>query len=368
MMITETGFKFSEHLVSESQLMQNSMTALTCHWAKCCVVLLTLVYLTGCGSRHEGPRAAVEPSEISIETNPTEAPEKLDFRIRNIGTKAFNVTHVTASCGCTSANVQPRSILPGMEAKLTATVSSINSGATRIAVEVITDIPDQPTLTVFIQNKGTGKVPYFASKPSLITFGTNTKKGDTKAFEVITRELATDNPWVNNAHLEFDGIEIRGGFVNDLPVGNNIVERRYEYQALVTQDLKIGEFRSHVVIAGDSNKARQEIRIPLQGSVSSPVQVSPGSLFGNFSKFEEIPVYTITFQNTQKSKEFKIEALASASSRFDIQKTLETNEIATFKIRVINKFVSEIVDELVFRTNMTEMPEIRLPVRLKLRE
>ena len=368
MMSTESGSNFSEHMFSGDHPMRNSINILTCPWAKSGLLLLMVISLSGCGSRPEGPRAAVEPSEISIETSSTEEPVKLEFRIRNIGAKAFNVTHVTASCGCTSADVQTRLILPGKDGVLSAAVSSINSGTTRIAVEVITDIPDQPTLTVFIHNKGTGKVPYFASKPSLITFGTNAKKGDIMPFEVITRETATDKPWINEAHLEFDGIEIQGGYANESPVGNNIVERGYEYQARVSRDLNIGEFRSHVVITGHSDKSHQEIRIPIQGTVLAPVQISPGALFGNFSNFEEIPVYTITFQNTQKTNGFKIEPPALNASRFAIEKLNESNELSTFRLRIVKAFGKELIDELVFQTGMIEMPEIRLPVRLLVRD
>ena len=336
-------------------------------WDKC-LLLLSVVLCFGCSTQNEGPRARIEPSEVTIETSSSDDAGKIEFRISNIGTKAFNVLHFSASCGCTSTDIHPKHILPGKEAILTATVRPMNSGSLRVAVETITDIPDQKMLTEFINIKGKGKVPYIVSNSSLISFGTNVKQNDIKSFFVKTREMASDSPWIDAQLREVDGIEIRGSLATETPVGNHVVERHYEYQARMARALLAGEFRSHVVITGHSDKSHQEIRIPIQGTVLAPVQISPGALFGNFSNFEEIPVYTITFQNTQKTNGFKIEPPALNASRFAIEKLNESNELSTFRLRIVKAFGNELIDELVFQTGMIEMPEIRLPVRLLVRD
>ena len=127
-------------------------------WDKC-LLLLSVVLCFGCSTQNEGPRARIEPSEVTIETSSSDDAGKIEFRISNIGTKAFNVLHFSASCGCTSTDIHPKHILPGKEAILTATVRPMNSGSLRVAVETITDIPDQKMLTAFINIKGKGKVP-----------------------------------------------------------------------------------------------------------------------------------------------------------------------------------------------------------------
>jgi len=333
------------------------------------IVFLLLFYcIAGCSSKSDRPQAIVDPGEVTIETSSSDETKVIEFRIRNNGAKSFNVRQINVSCGCTSADIHPKTIEPGSEAILVATVSPINTGSRRVEVEIGTDIPDQPSLKAFINTQGKGKVPYISSNSDLITYGTDAKRGDIETFYVETQESASEKPWLNIPVFEFDGIEVGGGLANETPAGNGVVSRRYEYQARIAKALEYGEFRSHVVVTGHSDKARQEIRIPLQGVVPSPVQASPGSVFGSFSKFEDIPQYMISFRNSLGSETMKIEPLNADPMRYSIEKISDSTSLATFRLRFPEKFGKELTDELVFRTGVAEMPEIRFPVRLRIRD
>jgi len=334
------------------------------------MVFLSILWgcFSGCRDQVAGPRAIVEPAEVTIETSSSDPDKRIEFRIRNIGSETFTLPHVSASCGCTSAEVQPKIVKPGSEAVLIATVSSINTGTRRVAVESVTDIPDQPSLSVFINTQGKGKVPYISSNSDLITFGTDAKLGDIENFYVESQEAASEQPWLNMPVLELAGIEVGGGLAKETSVGNGVVSRRYEYQARIAKALEIGEFRGHVVVTGHSDKARQEIRIPLQGLVPAPVIASPGAVFGTFSKFEDIPQYMISFRNVLGAKTMDIEPLATDPLRYSIEKVSDSTSLVKFRLRFPEKFGKELIDELVFRTGVAEMPEIRLPVRLRIRD
>jgi hypothetical protein len=76
----------------------------------------------------------------------------------------------------------------------------------------------------------------------------------------------------------------------------------------------------------------------------------------------------ISFRNVLGAKTMDIEPLAADPLRYSIEKISDSTSLATFRLRFTENFGKELTDELVFRTGMAEMPEIRLPVRLRIRD
>lgn len=63
-----------------------------------------------------------------------------------------------------------------------------------------------------------------------------------------------------------------------------------------------------------------------------------------------------------------IEPLGVDPERYSIEKVSDSTSLVKFRLRFPENFGKELIDELVFRTGVAEMPEIRLPVRLRIRD
>lgn len=333
---------------------------------------IALTLLAGCDASNSSAsnrkRVVVEPAEVTIEMNGANQVETTRFRIRNMGVEAFSIKNVTASCGCTSAEVDSKLIAPGKEATLTARIKPINVGSNTIRIESTTDLVEQPVLSMIVSVKGNGKVPYVASVPTSLNFGDISGNHATVPFFVETRESATSKPGLMLPRSNTTDISLEGGWISDQSVGNGIVVRRYEYVAAWRKSKSTGHFRDEIVLRFANPESDLETRVPVNGSVLHAVQVSPGAIFGSFSKFEEVPAYSITFRNISKPDGLEIEPMNSDAKRFAIEKIGDAKDAVTFRIRVTEPFGKELDTVLAFRTNAEEMPEIKLPVRLKIRE
>ncbi len=329
-----------------------------------------LMTVTGCtGNVDNEIHAVVEPSELSISTNSMSEPVIARFTIRNTGRNPFTIKKLATSCGCTKATFDTDRVLPGKSSEITATITPINVGTNRIQIEALTDIDHQQSISMSVNLTGTGAVPYVANSSNIVAFGNATRAGASTAFFYQTKERKGTNPWLHTPRAESDGIMIHGGMKSEKDMGSQIVAREYEYEATLSKSHKDGEFSSKLIFPEDmSPKMPDRDIIRIHGFVVPAIQVTPSAIFGTFPNFEKVPEYVITFRNSHDSNIMDIEPLGVDPKRYSIEKISDSTSLATFRLRFPEKFGKELTDELVFRTDVAEMPEIRLPVRLRIRD
>jgi hypothetical protein len=337
------------------------------------IALSIIVSATGCGTAENlsgtGPQAKVDAHEVTIKTSAENEIELVKFAIRNSGSAPFEIKNVSASCGCSSTSVEPRKVLPGREAILTAKITPINVGSNQIVIEAFTDIPDQPILTMRVYLLGTGKVPYIANSSDVIAFGNLARYGDTVPFFFETRESIGSVPWLHTPFASIPGISIRGGLNKERSMDSRVVYRRYEFLATLDDIRSTGEFRGELRLPDNMHpKPFLHNIILIHGSLIPKYQISPGAVFGTFSKFEDIPAYTISFRKTDNPDRLRIDPSNVDAKRYFIERISEENGTASFRLRIAEPFGKALDDELVFRTGTDEMPEIRLPVRIRIRD
>jgi len=152
-------------------------------------------------------------------------------------------------------------------------------------------------------------------------------------------------------------------------MGSQIVAREYEYVATLSKSHKDGEFTCKLVFPEDmAPKMPDRDVIKIHGFVVPAIQVTPSAIFGTFPNFEKLPEYVISFRKLQDPNIMNIEPLGVDPERYSIEKVSDSTSLVKFRLRFPENFGKELIDELVFRTGVAEMPEIRLPVRLRIRD
>jgi len=309
-------------------------------------------------------QAIVEPSEATLRTDGGNSEETVRFRIRNVGQKPFSILNVSASCGCTKTELDSNRIDPGKEAILTARIKSLKVGSNSILIEIATDLPDLPKLTISINVVGVGKVPFVASIPESVRFSNISEPMTKVPFFVETRESAKSRPSLLEPQTNRNDLTITGGFVSERSLGEDVLIRRYEFDVIFRKTEGSKDFRDEIILGFANNEENKQTRVPISGSISPAVKAIPGAIFGSFSKFVDIPVYIITFRAGNKSQMLDITPVNN-NTAFTIKKLADESR---FQVQIAKPFNKVLDTDIIFRTNTPNAPEIRIPVRIKLSE
>lgn len=86
------------------------------------LLLLVLVVASGCAAAGAQPgRVELSAGAYDFGAIPNSAPVSHTFQLRNVGQGALEITGVSTSCGCTTAEVGDRRLAPGGATTLTVT-------------------------------------------------------------------------------------------------------------------------------------------------------------------------------------------------------------------------------------------------------
>jgi Protein of unknown function (DUF1573) len=119
-------------------------------------ILLILALTAGCTSAANSPgRIDLSTAEFDFGDVPTIRPVSHTFQVRNVGQGALEITGVSTSCGCTTAEVGSRRLAPGGVTDLTVTFDpQAHGGAAGYfmrQVYVRSNDPDTPEATLTIR-------------------------------------------------------------------------------------------------------------------------------------------------------------------------------------------------------------------------
>ena len=114
--------------------------------------LLVLTLAAGCAD--QPGQVELSATEFDFGTIPNDEPVSQVFEVRNVGRGKLEITGVSTSCGCTSAEVSKRQLGPGESAALAVTSDPLaHEGATGRFMRVVyvrsndADVPEA-TLTI----------------------------------------------------------------------------------------------------------------------------------------------------------------------------------------------------------------------------
>lgn len=125
-------------------------------FAPAILLMLVLAVATGCTVAAQSPgKIELSATEFDFGTIPNTESVSQVFQVRNLGGEKLEITGVSTSCGCTTAETGSRSLSPGEVTDLTVTYDpQTHDGAAGEFMRVVyvrSDDPDTPEATLTIR-------------------------------------------------------------------------------------------------------------------------------------------------------------------------------------------------------------------------
>jgi hypothetical protein len=120
------------------------------------VVALIAAVVVGYAARPQASgRIELSATEFDLGTIPNSGPVSRTFQVRNTGDGPLEIGGVSTSCGCTTAEIASREIMPGEATDLTVTYDPLtHDGATGEFMRIVyvrSNDPDTPEATLAIR-------------------------------------------------------------------------------------------------------------------------------------------------------------------------------------------------------------------------
>ena len=102
-------------------------------------LLVTSSAASGCAPDQPSPgQIVLSTTEFDFGTIPSTGPVSQVFQVHNVGGEELEITAVSTSCACTTAEVDSRHLAPGADADLTVTYDpQVHGGATGEFLRVV---------------------------------------------------------------------------------------------------------------------------------------------------------------------------------------------------------------------------------------
>lgn len=125
-------------------------------FAPAILLMLVLAVATGCTVAAQSPgKIELSATEFDFGTIPNTESVSQVFQVRNLGGERLEITGVSTSCGCTTAETGSRSLSPGEVTDLTVTYDpQAHDGATGEFMRMVyvrSDDPGTPEATLTIR-------------------------------------------------------------------------------------------------------------------------------------------------------------------------------------------------------------------------
>lgn len=319
--------------------------------------------VTGKGS------ALFEPTSANIVTSLDRPREQVSFDIRNVGDKAFEIRKIWGSPGIEIVSYEPNSVPPGKKAVVKLEIRPGEAYSHHPQLNISTDIPDQLGLTYPITLSGPALLPNISHVSPSIAFGQVRGTGAECNFTVYTNELFESKPWLDSIGCTLDGVTIQSSLANSRLHSDQItVSRIYHCVARIDQPMPPGEHAGRLQWPVLGNSDKRAANYPVTVTVLPAIEARPASIFGDFSKFTDIPAFEIELKNRSGMNGAKFEPIVPVAKGISVEKISQSMESAKFRIRLTEPFGKRMRSEIAFRTAIEEQPEIRIPVRLEIQE
>lgn len=119
------------------------------------LLILTLAVTAGCTTAKQPSKIELSADEFDFGTIPNTGPVSQAIQVHNAGGSKLEVTGISTSCGCTTAEIDKRSISPGERADLNVTYDPLaHDGATGEFVRLVyvrSNDPDTPEASLTIR-------------------------------------------------------------------------------------------------------------------------------------------------------------------------------------------------------------------------
>lgn len=148
---------------------------------------------------------------------------------------------------------------------------------------------------------GSGSVPSVASASDAVAFGVVTDGHLQETLVVETREAEGASPWLARPQLAEVGGQIRGGVVEEWPIGAGVLFRRYRFTVDLLEVPAPGDLRGRITFPGTDEQGPATLQIAVHGTVRPPVYAVPGRLYASCRGGDRLPPLRFLLMTTDPS-------------------------------------------------------------------
>ncbi len=287
------------------------------------------------------------------------------FRVFNRGRENLVLSEVLTTCGCTVASISPKVVPPGQAAVVKVEGRPLGAGEKKVEVRIATNIPDNPYVLFSLTMVGSTPVPYVAASSRTLNFGTVGPDLTSDGFWIETRERKSTPPWILDAISSLKFMKIHGGLTDEGELGNGILYRRYEYTASLAEIPKVGgAFEGEVIIRDRSQQRIPVFSLPVHGRVRPAVSVTPSAIYANYRPGTDVPRPSIVISSHRDDIDLRVK-VKSQSPLLVVRCKSQEDQRVIFEVSPTRGSRDLIDTTLIFSTNHSEAPEVRLPVSFR---
>ncbi len=281
--------------------------------------------------------------------------EKVDhsFTVINVGTAELKITDVKTTCGCTVAELKKKQLAPGEETSIDVTLNlKGKQGPQQKQITVMSNDPATPAYKLTLKGEA---VPAVLVEPALANFG---RVLDAQpAPQVVTIKA-------NQEGLSFNvtGVQLaEKEFTQELKTIT--AGKEYAIEVSLAEGLPAGVYSGVMSVTTDSPK-RPSIPIRVNAQVIGDIDVAPTQL--TVQAVADPARTTTQYMRVAPGRidEFEVTEVIAPLDSIDIE--LIPRGQNNYNIKVANIPGTDEIDgkEVIIKTNLESMPEIRVPFRV----
>jgi hypothetical protein len=314
------------------------------------------------------PRAVVDAASRRIVAAPGEKELVATYRVTNRGGRDLVFGEVKTSCGCSVASIEPNRLKPGESGVVTVKGSPLNAGENAVEIRISTNAEPDPELVLQLTMIGSAKVPYVAFHSGSVRYGVVRSADLREPIRVETRENQSARPWIKSVTCNLPGVEVKGGMQEELPLGQDVVFRRYEYQAELKRVPEPGEIRGEITFLAQEREATPVLTLPVGGTVRAAVFAAPSALYASFNPKAESPKLQLSIVADDEAFPLNCQPEVDGIKELRVRQISSQAGRVTFEVSPGEGFAGGLSTKLKFKTNHPNSPTIVVPTMLSASE
>lgn len=279
-----------------------------------------------------------------------------EFVVKNAGDEPLELTEVKTTCGCTVAELQTHLLEPGQETIVGVTFNlKGKQGPQHKRITVLSNDPDQPSYG--LELTGTALTTIMV-EPSIINFG-RIEDAEPHEQKIIIKSM-------REGHT-FNILDVTASEDSPFKAALETVSpgKEYTVAAVSNPNLMPGTLSGRITVRTD-DESRPAILVQVYGHVIGALQVRPDAINIQANTTPEARPASMYLQVLPgRVHEFELlEVIAPvAAMKAELIKRKDND----YHIKLSDMPVDETLKdkELIVRTNLPEMPEIRIPFRVR---
>lgn len=278
------------------------------------------------------------------------------FLVKNAGDEPLSITDVKTSCGCTVADLETDTLAPGQETTITAIFDlKGRQGLERKRITVVSNDPEQPTYALELMGTALATIEV---DPTIINLG---RIEDTESH----RKSVTLRSTREGHSFNVEEVQLSDNSAFQTELETVTPGKEYKVTVVTNPNQMPGTISGRMTIRTD-DPGRPAIPINVYGHVIGALQVRPDVITIQANSAEDARPASMFLQVLPgRVKEFElVEILAPVD---DMTAELIERKPNDYHIKLTGMPVDQTLKgkELIVQTNLPEMPELRIPFRIR---